>query len=106
MRTKMVCLIYITCKNKKEARKIAAHLMKKRLIACANIFPIESMYWWKGKIESNKEAVLIAKSMPKHFDSVRKEVKRIHSYMTPCILKIGADANPEYGKWIREEVRE
>ena len=32
-------LFYITCKNKKEAEKIAFNLIKKNLAACVNILP-------------------------------------------------------------------
>jgi periplasmic divalent cation tolerance protein len=42
--------IYITNPSKKEAKRLAKHLIEKRLIACANIFPIESLYWWKNKL--------------------------------------------------------
>jgi uncharacterized protein involved in tolerance to divalent cations len=28
-----------------------------------NIFPIESYYWWQGKIEKAKEWVVIAKTL-------------------------------------------
>jgi len=49
-RSEMI-LTYITCKDKSEARKISEHLLKKRLIVCDNIFPIESMHWWKDKIK-------------------------------------------------------
>ncbi len=55
-------LTYITCKEKSEARKISEHLLKKRLIACAK-FQIESMYWWKDKINEEKEFVVIAKTL-------------------------------------------
>ena len=100
-----IILVYITAKDKKEARKVATHLLKRKLIACANIFPIESMYWWKGEIKDAKEAVLIAKATSKHYAAIKKEVKKIHSYTIPCIMKIGAGANDEYAKWIMGELR-
>lgn len=46
--------IYITYPNIEEAKKICTHLLEQKLIACANYFPIESAYWWKGKIENEK----------------------------------------------------
>ena len=95
-------LLYITCKDKKEATKISNHLLKRRLIACANIFPISSLYWWKGKIVKDKESVLIAKSLNKHFNKIQKEVKKIHSYEVPCITKINSKSNKAYEKWTRE----
>lgn len=98
-------LIYITCKDKEEAKKISQHLLKKRLIACANMFPIRSSYWWKGEIEETKEFVIIAKTLEEKFLEILEEVKKIHSYEIPCILKIRVEeVNEEYLKWIKEEV--
>jgi len=97
-------IIYITCKDKKEARKISKELLEKRLIACSNMFPISSMYWWKGKIEESDEVVIIAKG--KDYDKVKKEVLKLHSYDVPCILKIDSECNEEFGKWVSEEVND
>ena len=36
-------LIYITCKDKEEAKKISKHLLEKKLIACTNMTPIETI---------------------------------------------------------------
>ena len=97
--------IYITNPNKRAARRIALHLLKKRLIACANIFPIDSMYWWKNKIEKTKECVLIAKTSERNFEKIKNEVKTIHPYSVPCIVKINVKANREFEKWLKKEVR-
>ncbi len=97
-------LAYITCKNKKEAKEIASSLLNKKLIACANIFPIESMYRWKGKIQNDREVVLLAKTTSAKFKQVEKETKKMHSYEVPCILKINAKVNKEYGEWLKGEI--
>ena len=98
-------IAYITCKDKREAERISMHLLKKRLIACANIFPIKSMYWWNGKIVNGNENVVIAKTNNKNFKKVVNEVKKIHSYSIPCILKLNAASNKEYGAWVDNEMR-
>lgn len=98
-------LVYITCKDDKEAKKVSMHLLRKRLIACANIFPIKSMYWWNKKIVNDNEHVIIAKTKNKRFERVAGEVKKIHSYTIPCILKIDAISNKEYERWVNKEVR-
>lgn len=98
-------LVYITCKDSKEAEDISIHLLKKRLIACANIFPIKSMYWWQGKIANDSENVIIAKTNNKNFKKIGIEVKKMHSYEIPCILKINATANKEYEAWANKELR-
>ena|SRR3989338_2401484 len=98
-------LVYITCKDNKEAEKIARHLLKKRLIACANLHPIRSFYWWKGKINDSNEVVIMAKTLEKNYGRIKEEVKKMHSYDVPCILKIDAEANESYDKWVKEEVK-
>ena len=96
--------VYITNENETEAKKIAKHLIEKRLIACANIFPISSVYRWKGKIEDTKEAILIAKTKKETYEKVKEEVKKIHPYKVPCIIKIDVEANKDYGDWLNSEV--
>jgi periplasmic divalent cation tolerance protein len=93
-------LVYITCKDEKEARKIAKHLLEKKLIACANFFPINSMYWWENKIQDDKEFLLLAKTADKNYEKVKKEVESIHSYDVPCILKVDTEGNKEYMDWV------
>ncbi|MBW2966233.1 divalent-cation tolerance protein CutA [Candidatus Woesearchaeota archaeon] len=103
-RRKMI-IEYIVCKNKAEAEKIVNHLLKKKLIACANIFPINSLYKWKGKLQKDKEFVLLAKTQKNKLYSLEKEVKGIHSYEIPCILQINAKANKEYERWLKNELK-
>ena len=98
--------IYITCKNKKEAKKIGLDLIKKRLAGCCNIFPIESIYWWRGKLVKDKEVVLIVKTLKKNFQRIEKEVKKLHSYTLPCILEIPVtQVNKNFLNWLKKEVK-
>jgi periplasmic divalent cation tolerance protein len=96
-------LIYITCKDKKQAKDISNALLEKKLVACTNTHPTESMYWWDNKIQEDKEVVIIAKTKEENFDKVKQAVKQLHSYDIPCILKIKAEANKEYDNWVNRE---
>jgi periplasmic divalent cation tolerance protein len=98
-------LVYITNPTKKVAEKIAKILLKKRLIACANIFEIESFYWWQKKIERAKEFVLIGKTTEKNYKKIKMEVEKIHPYEIPCVLKIKAEANEKYLNWLEGEIK-
>jgi periplasmic divalent cation tolerance protein len=103
----MYLTVYITTKNKNEAKRIAKILLKERLIACSNIVPcIESFYWWKGKIVKDSEALLIGKTRNGLEDKILKAVKKHHSYTVPCVnfLPI-AKGNPDYFKWLESETR-
>lgn len=98
-------IIYVTHKNPEEAKKVGDYLLKKRLIACVNYFPIQSAYWWKGKIENSKEIVSLLKTKKENWLKVKKEVQKIHPYETPCIMKLEVEANEDYAKWIKEETK-
>ncbi|MFH0867987.1 MAG: divalent-cation tolerance protein CutA [Candidatus Woesearchaeota archaeon] len=98
-------LVYITCKDEKEAVKISKYLLNKKLIACSNIHPTRSMYSWNKRIQDNKEFVIIAKTNEKNYEEIKKEVQKLHSYKIPCILKLSAEANESYNKWVNEEVK-
>ena len=102
---KNIALIYITCKDEKEAAKISKCLLEKRLIACSNIHPVRSMYWSKGKIQDEKEFAIVAKTLDKNYGKIKDEVSKVHSYDIPCILKINAEANESYEQWVKEEVK-
>ena len=92
--------VYITNPDERHAKYVAEHLLKKKLIKCANYFPIKSSYWWNGKIANEKEYVLIVKAKKSNWSKIKNEVKKMHHYKIPCIIKIDAEANKEFGEWI------
>lgn len=99
-------IIYITCSNKNEAKKIGRALIKERLAGCINIFPIEAIYWWKNRITEDREVVLIVKTFEKNFQKVEKLVKKLHSYETPCILSIPVKkVGKDYLGWMKKEIK-
>ena len=101
-----VILIYITNPSRKEAVKIAEHLLQKKLIACANIYgKTEGLYRWKGKLARHGEYVLLAKTKSTNFGKVKEEVENMHSYTIPCIIKIPASANKKYFDWLMGEIK-
>ncbi len=95
-------ILYVACKDNAEAKKISKHLLEKKLIACANLFPIESLYNWKGKLTEDKETVLILKALKNNYKKIKGEIKKLHSYDTPFIGKINVDVNKEYKKWSKK----
>jgi periplasmic divalent cation tolerance protein len=104
MRAKYV-IIFVTCAATKEAVTIARALLEKRLVACANIIEgVESRFWWKGKIDSAKECLVMLKAKEKNFKRIEYEVKRVHSYEVPEIIALPiAAGSKDYLRWIDEE---
>ncbi|MDD5148705.1 MAG: divalent-cation tolerance protein CutA [Candidatus ainarchaeum sp.] len=102
----MISTGFIACADFAEAKKIASALLDKRLIACANIAPeIHSFYWWKGKREEAKEALLIVKTRKKHARKIFAEVKKLHSYELPSMEFFEAETGRENEKWIKKETK-
>lgn len=95
-------ILYITCKNNKEAILISNKLISSKLIACANIIKnVTSIFRWKKKLNKNKEVILLAKTAQKNVKRIEKTVKKLHSYDTPCILFLEIKyGNKEFLKWI------
>ena len=57
-------LILVTAPNIKLARRLAKGALEQKLAACANIIPaIESHYWWKEKLENEKEVLIMFKTI-------------------------------------------
>lgn len=98
--------IYIPCTDKQQATDIAAHLLKKKLIACANIIPSTSMYLWEGKLETTQEHIILAKTVEKKYKATEKAVLALHSYTCPCITAWKIDkSNRSYERWVKEMVK-
>ena len=73
----MQMFFYITCANTKEAKKISSVLVKKKLIACANIFNnIQSVFSWKNKVNFSKEVIIMGKTTNKRRTKIISEVKK------------------------------
>lgn len=96
-------IIYVTHPNKEEAERIALYLLENKMITCVNYLPIESTYWWKGKLENSHEIVTLLKTKKDNWDKVKSEIEKIHPYETPCIIKFDVEANDSYESWIKSE---
>ena len=94
-------IIITTYPNKEAAKTIAKLLVEKRLAACVQMIPIESIYLWQDNICDDNEVVLFIKSKTVLFDKIVAEIKVNHSYEVPEIIQIPiSDGLPEYLRWI------
>lgn len=98
-------VVYITNPSLEKAKELARHLLEKRIIAYANIFQSNSMYWWDNEITDEGEYIMVAKTVEENFDVLRHEVLEVHDYQIPCIIRISATANQQFVQWVRSEVR-
>ncbi len=99
-------LVLTACSSPEEARRIANDLVERRLAACVNIVPqIESVYRWKGEVESAPEWLLVIKTTAGAFEQLRDAIVKLHSYDVPECIEIPIeDGNQAYLDWIAHSV--
>ncbi len=98
--------IVITFKDMESAENIMEHLLDKKLIACANLWPAKSMYLWKGNIEKQEEIFGICKTSAGNYKKVSQEVKKLHGYEIPLIERIDIkEINKDYLDWLGSELK-
>jgi len=100
-------IVLVTAPNLKTARQLAKSALAARLAACANLIPgLESHYWWKGRLESSREVLVLFKTIAKRLRPLEKLVLVNHPYDTPefVILPLSG-GNERYLDWLARSVR-
>lgn len=99
-------LIYVTHPSKPEAVRVSTELLNQRLIACVNYYPMESVYWWEGKLTKSEEVMTIYKTRTENWEVVKSTIEFLHKYETPCIIRLAeVTANESYEQWIQDETQ-
>ena len=99
------CVVFITTPPGKTAKTISNKILNARLAACVNtLSTVESRYWWKGKLESANESLLIVKTTRRNIIKLVALVRKIHPYSVPEIIAVPIVAgNAPYLKWLQSE---
>jgi periplasmic divalent cation tolerance protein len=97
-------IVFSTFGTADEARRVARILVEERLAACANFLPqVESIYRWKGKIETSAETLVLFKTTIDRYWQLEPRLRELHSYEIPEIIAIRAHVGlPAYMRWIDE----
>ncbi|MBS3055644.1 MAG: divalent-cation tolerance protein CutA [Candidatus Aenigmarchaeota archaeon] len=98
-------VVYFTAKDEKEGLKIGEVLVKEKIAACSNVFPIKSIYRWKGEVRRGREVAVFVKTKNNLYKKVVKRIRELHSYELPVIEKYEVKTYPELERWIRESVK-
>jgi len=100
-----VVLIYTTCETPDEAKSVAHELVKRKLAACANIFPaMTAVFEWEGETQEGTETAMFVKTRTALAETVTAEIKRLHSYDVPAVAVLEVSGgNRAFLDWIAEE---
>ena len=95
-------LIYTTCKDTREAQTLAERIIKEKLAACVNIWPIGSIYIGEdGNLKEEKEGAMLIKTEEKKLQPIEDFITENHSYNVPCIVTVNSwRINRAYKEWM------
>ncbi|MEM4255152.1 MAG: divalent-cation tolerance protein CutA [Candidatus Norongarragalinales archaeon] len=101
-----ILFCYVTCKNAKEAEELAHALVEKKTAACSvAVHDARSFFAWKGHPQRTSESVLFLKTLPKNRKKLEREIRKMHSYETPCIIFFNAECSEDYWRWLKNVVK-
>jgi periplasmic divalent cation tolerance protein len=98
---------HVNAGSREEALRIGRALVEERLAACANVVDgLSSLYWWRGRLEETREALLILKTKGELVPALIERARQLHSYECPSVVALPiAAGNPDYLGWIAAETR-
>jgi periplasmic divalent cation tolerance protein len=99
--------VVTTTAEKKDADALASAVLAKRLAACVQVGgPIDSSYWWNGRVESAREWVVTIKTRRELYPQLEKLLLAQHPYDQPEIIATPiVEISPGYLKWLAEQVQ-
>lgn len=99
-----VLLVLSTFPDVATARRIGRQLVEERCAACANILsPVESIYWWEGKVENANETLVLFKTTIDRYPALETTLRQLHPYEVPEIIALPIERGlPEYLSWVSE----
>ena len=99
-----ILAVYTTVGSADEARSIARALVECKLVACAQISAIESIYTWDGAIQQSPEWRVLFKTTTDLYKQVESAILAAHSYDLPAVYAVAFDqCHKPFADWVRSE---
>lgn len=96
--------IFWSCPSAEEAKRLIIGLLENKMIACASIVPVTSLYKWEGEVKETKEVKVILKTREGNFSSIAEYIALEGSYKVPEIASVKvSEASEAYVSWLLEE---
>ncbi len=91
--------------DRASALTLARSLVDSRIAACVNVgAPVESLYHWRGKIETAQEIPVVVKTRSDRYADVEAAIRAQHPYELPEIVAFPLTHGlAPYLQWIADE---
>ena len=98
-------LVLTTVADRDKGVALARTLLERRLAACVNVgAPVDSLYHWRGEIETAQEVPLTIKTRASLYAKVEAAIRELHEYELPEIVAVRiSDGFAPYIGWIVAE---
>ena len=94
-------LVLTTCPVNK-SQILIDEILKLKLAACASKIGVDSKFWWKGRIDEEKECLIIFKTRAELVKKLFEKIKEIHPYEVPEIIEIKVEkVYDKYLEWLK-----
>jgi periplasmic divalent cation tolerance protein len=100
-------VVFVTASSYEEANRLSSLVVESKIAACATIIEnVRSLFRWEGKVNSERESLLILKTTAGRFLDLERLVKKHHSYEVPEVIAFPiAMGSKDYLEWIRQETQ-
>jgi len=101
-------IVLTTTATYDEANRLGRTLVEEQLAACATLIPaVESIFSWKGKVETSNETMLMLKTGSEQIAALEARLHNLHSYDTPEFLVLPVEAGSHgYLEWMLGGLRD
>ncbi|MFE1317510.1 divalent-cation tolerance protein CutA [Kitasatospora phosalacinea] len=97
-------VVTTTHDDEARARELAAAAVRERLAACAQVYPVRSVYWWDGEVRDGAEWRVDLKTRAALAERLTAFLVERHSYDTPEVVGVPVAAgSAAYLDWVAAE---
>jgi periplasmic divalent cation tolerance protein len=88
-----------------QAQRLATQLVERRLAACVQQLPIQSVYRWQGAVQQEPETLLLIKTRDDLVGEIEKLFGELHPYDLPELVALPiVEGSEGYLGWLRDNL--
>jgi periplasmic divalent cation tolerance protein len=97
--------IYTTCENQVEAELLGKMIIEKKLGACVDFWPVNSIFNWEGETKEISQTMIMITTLESKIEDVNELISQHHSYAIPLIAGVDIRRmNRAYKAWMGEQI--
>ncbi len=101
-----ICELNVTADDADWLAALARTLVEERLVACANILPVRSVYRWDSATQDHPESRAAFHTRLALFDQVAARVSEAHPYDVPALFAVPlAAVSDSYRSWVLDQTQ-